>query len=202
MAARQDDRAAALYRDLPEILTPRTTLRRMRPSDLDDLFAYGSDPEVTRYTGWTAYRSIDDARPFLDRTLERYALGLPCDWAIEHRIDGCMIGTAGFIWWESHEFAAEIGYALARPYWNQGIITEVVHAIVRFGWHQMELNRVQAHCEVENLASQRVLEKCGFRYEGTLRERVFSKGRFIDLLLYAILRQDAPDQITEKGEPS
>ena len=190
MSARTDLKISDVFHQQPELSTERTQLRKVAWEDAEDLFAYGSDPDVSRFVGWDTHQSIADAEAYIAATLEKYEQGGLADWAIEHRRDRKFIGTVGFLFWETHEAAAEIGYVMAKPYWGQGIMTEVVREVMRFGWDSMGLNRIQAHTEAENLGSRRVLDKCGLQYEGRLRERVRSGGQFVDLLLYAALRSD------------
>ena len=190
MNARTDLTESDVFRHHPELDTERTRLRRVGWEDAADLFAYGSDPEVSRFVGWDTHQSVADAEAYIAATIEKYEGQQLADWAIEHRGDRKFIGTVGFLFWETHEAAAEIGYVMAKPYWGQGIMTEVVQEVMRFGWDVMGLNRIQAHTEAENVGSRRVLEKCGLQYEGCLRERVRSGDRFVDLLLYAALRGD------------
>jgi ribosomal-protein-alanine N-acetyltransferase len=187
------DAQAALFSDLPALETERLILRKQRLEDAADLFAYGSDPEVFRYTGWETYTSLADARSFLESTLARYERGEPAYWGIERRASGRLIGSIGFEWWAPEDFAAEIGYSLGRPYWNQGLMTEALRAVMRFGRDTLDLHRIQARVEAENIGSRRVMEKCGMQYEGAMRECVFGDGRFIDLQLYAILRSERDD---------
>ena len=93
--------------------------------------------------------------------------------------------------WVSHEYSsAEVGYSLSREYWNQGIMTEALRRVISFGFQELRLNRIEAQHEVDNPASGRVMVHAGMQYEGTLRQRVKNKGRFVDVALYAILRGD------------
>ena len=190
MTARTDLTVSEIFGDFPALSTEHTRLRKIRVEDAEDLFAYGADPEVSRFVGWDRHESIAVAETYIAGMLERYEAGGLADWGIEHRGDGRFIGTVGFLWWETHEAAAEIGYVMARPYWGRGLMTEVVREVMRFGWDVMGLNRIQAHSEEENVGSRRVLEKCGLSYEGRLRERVHSSDGFVDLLLYAALWRD------------
>lgn len=190
MSARTDLNIFDVFNHHPELGTERVLLRKVRLNDADELYAYGSDPDVSRFVGWDTHQSIEDAEAYIGLTLEKYEQGQLADWAIEHRGDHKFIGTVGYLWWETHEAAAEIGYVMAKPYWGQGIMTEVVRAVMCFGWDTMGLNRIQAHTEEENVGSRRVLEKCGLQYEGRLRERVRSGDQFVDLFLYAALRRN------------
>jgi ribosomal-protein-alanine N-acetyltransferase len=89
---------------------------------------------------------------------------------------------------------AEIGYVIGRKYWGEGLMTEAVKEVIRFGFERMNLNRIQATCFPENIGSYRVMEKAGMKFEGTLREQMFIKGRFQDLKLYSILRKEYYEQ--------
>jgi ribosomal-protein-alanine N-acetyltransferase len=79
---------------------------------------------------------------------------------------------------------------LARRLWNQGLMTEAVREIVRFGFERMNLNRIEARCKIANVGSARVMEKVGLSFEGVLREHQYAKGVFEDLKLYSILRSE------------
>ena len=84
----------------------------------------------------------------------------------------------------------EIGYALARKYWGQGLMTEAVRAMLDYGFNTLHLNRIEARCDVENAGSWRVMEKVGMKFEGVLRQNIMLHGRARDARMYAILRED------------
>ena len=88
-----------------------------------------------------------------------------------------------------HRFTAEMGYWLAEPFWNKGIMSEVVSRFADFGFEKFELNRIFAESYISNPGSARVLEKAGFVLEGTLRASVFKDGKVLDQFLYAKIRQ-------------
>jgi ribosomal-protein-alanine N-acetyltransferase len=165
-------------------------LRRMTAQDAEDVFEYASDPMVSRFTTWSAHRSIGDSREFLDMVLDRYENYQVSSWGIEQKADGKFIGTCGFMYWLPAHARAEIGYALSRRYWNRGYMTEAVRTVIDFGFRTMGLNRIEARCRIENIPSARVMEKTGMTYEGILRGHMLAKGKFRDLKLYAILRDE------------
>jgi [ribosomal protein S5]-alanine N-acetyltransferase len=179
-----------LFANLPPLETPRLRLRRLQATDAADVFAYASDPEVARYTSWEPHRSIADSQDFLARTQAAYARHEPYPWGLVDKITGRLIGTCGLLEWSRRHHKAELGYALHRGYWGQGLIAEAASAVIDFGFTRMELNRIEAVCLPENTGSWRVMEKVGMTREGLLREWVWSKGQFRDLLIYAILRRD------------
>jgi ribosomal-protein-alanine N-acetyltransferase len=100
------------------------------------------------------------------------------------------IGSIGLILGEDvHRFTAEMGYWLAEPFWNKGIMSEVVSRFTDFAFEKFEINRIFAEPYISNPASARVLEKAGFVLEGTLRASVFKDGKVLDQFLYARIRQ-------------
>ena len=175
---------------LPSIETDRLILRPLKMSDAADMFAYAGDEEVARHVMWDAHRSLADSRAFLRGAKRQYRLGLPASFGIVLRETGRLVGTIGFMWINTDHKSAEVGYSLSRPLWNKGLMTEALRAVLRFSFEALRLNRVEAQYEADNPASGRVMEKAGMRFEGVLRQRLYNKGRFVDIRLYAILRGD------------
>lgn len=180
----------SVFTRLPEISTQRLLLRKMNMADAQDIFDYSSDPEVSRHVLWDAHRSIHDSRAYLRYILRQYRNGEPSSWGIVLKQTNQLIGTIGYMWWNQENHSAEVGYSLARSQWNRGIMTEALWAALRFGFDEMRLHRIEAQHEVENPASGRVMEKCGMRPEGILRGRLYNKGRYVDVALYAILAEE------------
>ena len=175
---------------MPTLETPRLILRRIAMSDAKDIFAYSADEEVARHVLWTAQKSLSEAKAYCKYMMRRYRNDEPASWGIEWKATGQIIGTIGFMWIQKENASAEVGYSLSRAFWNQGIMTEALKELIRYGFRSMNLNRIEAQHETENPASGAVMRKCGMRREGTLRQRLLNKGRFVDVELYAILRRD------------
>ena len=179
-----------IYSDLPTLETERLILRKMTLDDVEDIFAYGSNPEVSRYVTWDTHETISDTQIFVGYALSRYEMKKIAPWAIEHKEDGKCIGTIDFVAWQPAQQTAEIGYVIAQDYWGRGITAEASKELIRFGFERMELVRIQARCFVENSASARVMEKVGMTFEGIMRKGMYVKGRHHDLKLYAITDDD------------
>lgn len=178
------------YGYMPTLETRRLRLRKLAMRDAQDIYDYSCDPQVARYVLWDAHRSVGESRGYLRYMLRKYRLGEPASWGIEWRATGQIIGTIGFMWIQRENASAEVGYSLARAFWNQGVMTEALTELIRYGFKSLNLNRIEAQHETENPASGAVMRKCGMRHEGTLRQRLLNKGRFVDVELYAILRKD------------
>ncbi|MEK6555504.1 MAG: GNAT family N-acetyltransferase [Bdellovibrionota bacterium] len=117
--------------------------------------------------------------------------GVAVNWAIRRSSDHKLIGDAGF-----HGFnvgkseSAELGYWLAKPYWNKGIMTQAAQVVTEIGFKKFGLKRITAHIFHYNIGSAKVLEKCGYRFESTLKDHYKKDGRLYDGQVYAKLFSD------------
>ena len=181
---------AQIYGDLPIIETERLLLRKITFNDADDIYEYTSDQLVSQYVTWDHHETIMDTKGFIHFVNQQYTLKKLAPWGIEYKDNGKLIGTIDFVSWQPKHFTAEIGYAITRAYWGKGMTTEATKALIDFGFTKMNVVRIQARCMIENIGSQRVMEKCGMSFEGIIRKAIFSKGQQHDLKLYSILKEE------------
>ena len=170
------------------IETERLILRSPTDADAEAIFAgYASDPEVTRYLGWPRHTLLDQTRGFLAFTHTQWRTTPAGAYLIESRASGKLLGSTGFDFETPQR--ASTGYVLARAAWGLGYATEALRAVVALA-PSIGLMRLQAYCHPEHRASARILEKCGFAFEGRLRKHtVFPNLQPVqvhDALLYAI----------------
>ena len=175
---------------MPVLETERLVLRKLTMNDAQDMFEYSSDPQVAKHVLWDAHTSVSDTRGYLRYMIRKYRCGEPSSWGIEEKATGKIIGTIGYMWYQPENSATELGYSLARRCWNKGYMTEALSAVLDYTFRELRFNRVEAQHEVDNPASGTVMRKCGMVKEGTLRQRMYNKGRYVDVDLYAILRKE------------
>ncbi|KHF38890.1 GNAT family N-acetyltransferase [Halalkalibacter okhensis] len=179
-----------IYGNLPTLETERLFLRKIKTDDLEDMFIYGSNANVTKCVTWNTHQTRADTKEFIDFALDNYKNKQVAPWGIEMKGEQKLIGTIDFVWWKPVHKTAEIGYVISEDYWGKGITTEAVKRLIEFGFRNMELFRIQAKCFVENIGSQRVMEKAGMSYEGTNRKDMLVKGIHRDLKVYSILKEE------------
>jgi len=179
-----------VFSRLPVLETPRLLLRPMTMRDAQDIYAYSCDEEVARHVLWDAHRSVADSRGYLRFIIRQYREGMPSSYGIVLKESGRLVGTIGFMWYSQDNNTVEVGYSLARWLWNKGLMTEALQAVNDMAFRTLKVHRIEAQHETVNPASGHVMKKCGMRYEGTLRGRIYNKGQFVDVDLYAILRED------------
>jgi len=172
------------------IHTRRLLLRPLRQGDADALFAVFGDPEVMRYWSTPPWA---DAGPGAAMVALDQASGPDADWlrlGLVRRADDRLLGTCTLFDHQAHSRRCELGYALARQAWGQGLMHEALTALLDHGFGTWNLNRVEADIDPRNRASARTLERLGFRPEGLLRERWIVGGQVSDSALYGLLRRD------------
>jgi ribosomal-protein-alanine N-acetyltransferase len=179
-----------VYQNLPRLETERLTLRKLTLDDLEDVYAYSSDPEVTRYLRWGPHASLEQTESYIREVLQEYKEGRDGPWGIEHRASGHVVGAIHLMGIRTRHRRAEIRFLLSRAYWGKGLMVEALLRVLRYAFEEVGLNRVEALCLVDNLAAIRVLEKAGMKKEGVLREYAFQKGAFGYSCVYSMLRRD------------
>ncbi|MGB7757548.1 MAG: GNAT family N-acetyltransferase [Salinisphaera sp.] len=145
--------------------TERLHLRPPEPTDAAAIFAYASDPVATRYMIWPRAEDIDDTHDFLDDVAAGWAGGDDFCYAVTDRATGALYGAASC---QFDQHGAEVGYILGPSVWGRGLATEAAAAVVEAAWANDDLYRIWATCDVDNIASARVLEKLGMQREGRL----------------------------------
>ena len=148
--------------------TDRFILRPWREADAPALFKYASDPEVGPRAGWPPHKSVEESLEII-----RTVFGNDRTWAIEWKETGEPIGCIGyFIHGESNiEIGpgdAETGYWVARPYWNKGIGTDALRLVLDYCFNEKGFQTIWSDFFVDNPASGRVMEKCGFKDTGAI----------------------------------
>ena len=182
--------SSGFYEGFSPITTDRLLIRKLGIGDAEDIYAVSRNPAVSRFVLWETHRSIADSRSMLRGILRAYRAQEPATLGIVLRQTGHVVGTIGFLWIDREHNAAEIGYSLAEELWNQGLMTEALQAMLKFGFEALRRGGVGGGWDVRNTGSGRVMRKAGMQKEGVLRQRLYNKGEYIDVELWSILASD------------
>ena len=172
-------------RKFPVLSTKRLMLRAATPRDVSAFGALLSAPDMTRFSNWPNKISATQAERYIRWMAKMHGSGKGCAWIIE------ITGAIRFNSFEKKWRSGQIGYEMHPDYWGNGLMTEAVRAVVACGHETFRLNRIDAWTLPGNTASDRVLEKSGFRYEGTLRQKAWFKGAFHDFRMFGRIASDA-----------
>jgi acetyltransferase len=171
------------------LTTKRFILRSITMDDIDDIYEYAKEENVGPNAGWKPHESREETIEIAKQIF----IGQETVWAIVYKENPKVIGTVALIDDPKREYdrAKMIGYAISQNYWGRGIMTEVAKEVIEYGFEQLELDLISAYCYPFNLRSKRVIEKCGFQYEGTLKkaERVYN-GEIYDNLCFALTKEE------------
>lgn len=172
----------------PTLQTPRLILRPFRREDAPRVQVLAGDKDVANTTGVVPHPYPDGmAEMWISSHQENWSLGEAAQFAITLRETGELVGCIGVSITKAHR-RGDLGYWIGKAFWNQGIATESVRAVIAFGFEELGLNKVAARYMSINPASGRVLAKAGMSEEGCLRQEFFKDGEFLDLVLYGITR--------------
>ncbi|KAF7151556.1 hypothetical protein RHSIM_Rhsim02G0026400 [Rhododendron simsii] len=165
---------------------PNINLRLLDLSDIDDYMVWATDDKATRFCSWDPFASKEAALNHMVNVI------IPHPWFRAICIDDRPIGAISVTRSEgSNSCRGEIGYVLGSKYWGKGIATravKMVAAAIFTEWPNLE--RLEGIVDVDNIGSQKVLEKAGFQREGVLRKYFIQKGRVRDAVMFSLLSTD------------
>jgi len=172
--------------------TERLDLRPHRRSDLEDLLAFHSDPDIVRYVPWPV-RDREQTRVALEAKLTQDRVTQEGQWlvlAIELRETGTVIGEALLKWASEADQLGEIGYALHAGYHGKGYASEAAREMLRLGFEELGLHRIVALLDDRNTASAQLLERLGMRREAHHLQALWFKDEWCNEYVYALLRDE------------
>lgn len=169
--------------------TERILLRKVEPSDAWFILDFFKNDEATKYMLYHFY-NLDEVQEQMLYYKNQYENGTGCYWLMQHKQTNESLGVIGLHNFCKEHKKAELGFWILPKYNNKGYTTEAAKAVINFCFTQLQLNRIEATVETENIASIKVLEKLGFTHEGTFREFEMNNGRLIDLMMYSILKKE------------
>lgn len=171
--------------------TERLILRRYRIEDVEEAYRnWMSSKVVTRFLTWTPHASVEESREYIQSVLDSYANDNIYNWVMELKETGEVIGSIGVNRLKEDIASCEIGYCMSESCWGKGIMAEAFREVIRFLFTEVGVNRIESNHDVNNPASGRVMEKCGLRYEGTLRQADRNNQGVCDSIYRAILREE------------
>lgn len=147
--------------------TERLILQRLKYEDAEEIFyAYASKPEATKYVSWATHQSIDETRDFLKYTIENWQHGTDYSYSIRLK-NHLLIGSIGIL---NDEGKIQLGYVISPCHWGKGYMTEACSAVLSLLKTHKDIRRIGTFVDAENMASIRVLQKCGLVEEARMEK--------------------------------
>ncbi|MEM2478624.1 MAG: GNAT family protein [Candidatus Pacearchaeota archaeon] len=164
-------------------------LRTLRLSDAKAIYQ-NVDFDVARYTPIPYPYKLKDAISLIKKAQSWLKKKAAFVFGIELKEKKQIVGTISLVRIDYKNKAAELSYWLGKAYWGKGIMKEAIRLILNFGFKKLRLVRIHARVMHPNIRSAKLLEKCGFHFEGRLRKSRLVRGRWIDHLIYSMLRSE------------
>jgi ribosomal-protein-alanine N-acetyltransferase len=183
-----------LFSVFPFIQTERLSLRQITVNDSEDLYNFYRDPNFFQYLDWDGPSSVEESAMMINSWNQDFELKKLIPWGISSRNDNRLIGTIMFMpirgtFQDLPRFPLTISYDLQSDFWNKGIMTEALKAVLDFSKKKIQPHRVQAEVHSENTASLKVLKKLGFQEEGLLKHYLMHEvsKSFLNVVMLSLL---------------
>jgi len=179
--------------------TNRLFLRPLSVADAPQMFEnWASDADSTHFLTWEPHNNLEDVWDNIKIRENKYLLDYFYDWGIVIKGTNTLIGTITVVHQDNRIKMFEIGYVIGKSWWGKGYLPEALDYIVNYLFHATDVRRIEAKCDIRNQQSKKVLEKCGFTFEGILRQRSYSNAGMSDSCMYSILRNESIKPLLEK----
>jgi len=171
--------------------TSRLLLRPFQYSDDDSMLQnWISDPDIQAMYSEPVYKTKAEVKELLDKYIASYQKEDYYRWAIIDTLSGACIGQIAIFLVDSKNHFCEIEYCIGSKFQRKGFCVEAVKAILDFAFEQVNIHKMQVCHKENNIASKGIIKKCGFTYEGMLRDYFFMDGKYVSRLYYSMLRKE------------
>lgn len=171
--------------------TKRLELRRFKEEDIEMVFNnWASEDKVTEFLTWPTHKSMEVTKMVISNWIKSYENNNFYQWAIILKDTNINIGTISVVKYSEEYNSVTIGYCIGSKWWGKGFVAEAFKEIIKFLFEEVKVNRISSNYDVNNPNSGKVMEKCGLKYEGTLREAGKNNKGIVDISIYAILLKD------------
>lgn len=173
------------------IETERLILRKFEYSDGETMLKYWiADEKIQSLYSEPVYSTKEAVKELLDKYIGSYEKSDYYRWAIIEKNSGECIGQIAYFLVDNKNHFAEIEYCIGSDFQCKGLATEATKAVIRYGFEKINLHKIQICTKTINVPSKRVIEKCGFTYEGTLRDYFYMNGEYVGRHYFSMLRSE------------
>ena len=178
------------FTPFPILESERLHFRKLSNDDASEIFELRSNPETMKYIPRPLAKTLDDALKHIKLINDNIDSNTDINWAVAEKDSNKCIGIMGFYRTQPENFRTELGYMILPAYHNKGYVTEAVKTLVTFAFNELNFHSIEAIILPDNVASERVLQKNGFVKEAHLVENECYNGKFIDTVIYSLLKRN------------
>ena len=178
------------FSPFPLLTSERLQFRRLNEEDVQEVFELRSNPETMKYIPRPLATSKDDALAHIKLINDNIDTKSDINWAVTEKGNNKCIGIMGFYRTQPENYRTELGYMISPEHHNKGYVTEAVRTLLDYAFNQLNFHSIEAVIDPENIASERVLQKNGFVKEAHFVENGFYNGKFMDTVIYSLLKRN------------
>lgn len=184
--------AQVTHKGTQTLETERLILRRFTIDDAEDMYNnWANSSKVTEFLSWTPHTSVDETHRILQSWLDMYDNADKYNWGIVFKEIGQVVGNIAVFDVNSRHDRCEVGYCIGDKYWNIGIMTEALTAVIEFLFKEVNVHRITARHDINNIGSGKVMEKVGMQLEGIQREaHCNTDGTYSNMRMMSILHHE------------
>lgn len=174
--------------DFPIFENEKYIMREVAFEDSKDIFEYYSNREFMRYTATSPHKLIKETETLIRKLSSSFHDGKGIAWAIAEKSTEKAIGNISLSYISDTKTKATVGYNVSFPNQNQGIATWALSNCISFGLNQLKLYKIEVKCKSVNLASERVMQKCGMLFIEMNKSPFLVDGIYYDIKTYSITK--------------
>lgn len=174
---------------IPILKTERLTLRPFNLGDAKEVQRQAGNAKVAAMTALIPHPYPDGAaEDWISKHQQWFSDGMSVEWAIENSESKSLIGCMSLGVNKAHQ-RAEIAYWIGEESWSKGYCSEAAKAAIKYAFEELKLNKITSAHMAENPASGKVMQKAGMKQEGVLLQNFYKNGRFVDMVVYGLLKE-------------
>lgn len=178
------------FHPFQDLETERLLLRRLDANDAEEVLALRGNPEIMKYIPRPLAKSKEDALEHINMIEEKIVNNIGVNWGITIKGNSKIIGIIGHYKISPENHRSEIGYMSFPEVNGKGYMSEAIKAVLIYGFEQMDLHSIEAIIDPDNIGSERVLQKNGFVKEAHILENELWEGKYLDTVIYSLLRRN------------
>lgn len=178
------------FTPFPNLTSERLYFRKLTNDDAPEVLKLRGNTETMKFIPRPLLTNIDEALAHIKMINDKIDENTDINWAVTEKSSDKCIGIMGFYRTQPEHYRTELGYMIQPEHWGKGYVTEAVQTLLNFAFNSLNFHSVEAIIDARHIASERVLQKSGFRKEAHHIEDFFYNNEFTDTVKYGILKRD------------
>ncbi|MDU8976880.1 MAG: GNAT family N-acetyltransferase [Clostridium perfringens] len=187
-----ENKREKVFLEFPIIETERFILKEIEEKHRNHFISLFSDEDIMKYSGTAVYDPEKQVEFYFKKVKLMYKEKKGIRWAIINKESKAFIGDIGLYNIDFYSNNTEIGYTIEKNFWRKGVASECIKAIENFAFETLDMNRIIAMIDSNNISSIKLSEKLGFHRDGILREHYYNKSKdeYINICVYSLIKSD------------